>query len=362
MKTFKIAIIGGNFGLNRSPSYVIGEIIKHSSTNPACDVVVSQNSGSFEHLIELSDRDYTDVDALIWMPNVSNDHEKLLPKIKKNNPHLVLVQSKRVIEKEYSDFDIVKRLLSSHSALGIKITKDSSYNYAVMDPLGNNWGTTKDIPVLVDVLVSRISDIANMTRVRSNRIDSRRDFELEEEFLEYVKEFGEIFAKNVKAANPDRYLGNSSTRCSHGFPSVRHDRTVYVSKRNVDKTIISADQFVEVNLDKDDVEYFGNDKPSVDTPIQTRLYEKYPSMNYMVHGHAYIKGAPFTKNNVPCGFLEEVDEIEDALSALKSVQPFLTHAVVNLRGHGCLIMSNDVDSMNPKHYDFYPRPFLEETK
>lgn len=60
---------------------------------------------------------------------------------------------------------------------------------------------------------------------------------------------------------------------------------------------------------QDKIYYCGDNKPSVDTPIQIRMYDKLPNINYMIHSHCYIKNAPYTKNALPCGAIEEVDEI-----------------------------------------------------
>ena len=63
-----------------------------------------------------------------------------------------------------------------------------------------------------------------------------------------------------------------------------------VSRRNVDKTTMSASDFVLVTGNESKVEYFGDVKPSVDAPIQIRLFNYYEGVCYMVHGHVYGRG------------------------------------------------------------------------
>lgn len=58
------------------------------------------------------------------------------------------------------------------------------------------------------------------------------------------------------------------------------------------------------------IEYYGDYKPSVDTPSQIMLYQAYPKVNYMLHGHVYIDGFPFTNRCIPCGAIEEAHEIK----------------------------------------------------
>jgi hypothetical protein len=66
----------------------------------------------------------------------------------------------------------------------------------------------------------------------------------------------------------------------------------------------------------------------------------------------YVEGAPFTKHNVLCGFVEEVDEITELFTDFTA-----SNFVVNLKGHGCLIMANNVEYLTA--HTFVTGPFLE---
>jgi len=93
-------------------------------------------------------------------------------------------------------------------------------------------------------------------------------------------------------------------------------------------------------------EYFGDRKPSVDAPVQLELYRDFPDINFMIHGHAYIRGdVPFTDKYYPCGDLREVDEVRKQLN--------FGHSRINLKSHGFLLVGNCVE-------DF--RRHLEECK
>ena len=149
-------------------------------------------------------------------------------------------------------------------------------------------------------------------------------------------------------------LGNCSYRCQRGFPSYRGKDCIYVSRRNVDKRYIDKDMFVPVRMNENgQIEYVGKYKPSVDTPIQVRLYNLFPKINYMIHAHCYIEDALATTNPIPCGGIEEVDEIlnlfidktDDKIynqNILRNVEC----AKINLFGHGSLIMANNIDQLS----------------
>lgn len=333
----KILLVGGDWDRKGGrESYLVSTI-----KNKEIEIL---NGGNFEDL-----KNIIDADALIWMPNISNDEEKILPTLKKKKPSLLLVQSKR--KRNYSDFEIVKRLLASHSSLGITITDDKKFS--VIDPLGNLWLENSDINSAVDLVVDRLKKYKGMTRLRSKNSEELLSFKLEESFLNAVTKSANTFDHLIKAINPERFLGNASTRCAHGFPSYRKEKDwCIVSRRNINKSIISDNGFVPVRLKDGIVEYCGDHKPSVDTPIQLKLYSIYRNVNYIVHGHVYAKDAPFTKNHVPCGYLEEVEEILEQQPDVNA-----TNFCINLKGHGCIVLAASPDFINS--VEFIERPTFE---
>ena len=161
---------------------------------------------------------------------------------------------------------------------------------------------------------------------------------MDNRFIDIIKNFGDQFATFVNAVNPNRLLGNASTRCSSGFPAVKEDERIFVSKRNVDKQTLCSEDFVEVSLPDKHIEYFGENKPSVDTPIQVLLFSCFPNIKYMIHGHVYVEGAPMTRHKIPCGYLEETVDILEHFHDHLNVEQFS----INLRGHGCLICCSDL--------------------
>ena len=164
------------------------------------------------------------------------------------------------------------------------------------------------------------------------------------EFLNIVREYAFKLAEaTFNTKDVKRFLGNASFRCPKGFPSFRYGNYICVSKRNVNKEYITIDDFVPVYLKDNKVYYCGKNKPSVDTPIQVRLYEKLPNINYMIHSHCYIKNAPFTNLSLPCGALEEVKEILDLIKKYYDNDYNRDFYVINLKGHGSIVMGKDVE-------------------
>ena len=179
------------------------------------------------------------------------------------------------------------------------------------------------------------------------------DFEVDEEYLEVIKRYAEDFHRLIMPEPTNRFLGNSSFRCTKGgFPSFRDGEFIYVSRRNIDKEHIDRIGFVPVYAHREEgekVAYLGDHKPSVDTPVQLALYEMFPNINFMIHSHTYVKDGIFTEFPLPCGAFEEVAEI-DKVTPDKEKNFY----AINLIGHGCLIMSNDVKKL--KDVEFCARP------
>lgn len=337
----KMLIVGGNFDeRGGSSSKIIQKLFSAvDSYITGSDMTIEVINGSY--IKTLLDIDFTDYDVLLWAPNISNDEDKLIPDIKKKNPKLFLISTKRVVEKIYYESDVIGRLLNTKSNLGIMITQmDGLYSFKLLDPLGNCHSDTSDITTLSNDMMTRVLFLKQLNRMRSISIGEPREFSIDNEFVDFVKHSATEFSKHANAVNPYRLLGNASTRCSYGFPAQKNDGRIFVTRRNIDKQLIGNEGFVEVTTNETCVEYYGDKKPSVDTPIQVMLFNYYHKINFMIHGHVYIDGAPSTSNKIPCGYIEEFDEVVSQYPDKES-----TFVIVNLHGHGCLIMADTVDKM-----------------
>lgn len=341
----KNLIVGGTFdGADGKPSKIVATLAE--GLNWKC-----LNGGSLESLSKLK---FEELDSLLWMPNISNDEEKILPNIKKVNPKLLLIQSKRVIEKSYTESDIIGRLLASHASLGIMITNEGNrLHFKLLDPLGNQWADTGDVSILASAISRRVTQLQSMRRVGCHQVGLYEPFQIDDEFLQIVRSYGNKFTQYVNAVNPNRLLGNASTRCTKGFPSQRGDGRIYVTRRNVDKVTLSSEDFVAVLPLTDVVNYYGEYKPSVDTPVQLRLFQYYPKINYMLHGHVYVETGTITKSKIPCGYIEEFEEITGLMSSSDS-----ENFCINLKGHGCLILASNLEYF--RGLKLLGRPFPEK--
>ena len=361
----KILFVGGNWDLSGGrPSALVAkfaQVLKELNVN-----LTLYNGGNYENLNQILNL-CSSYNIIIWWANVPND----LPKIrnaKDINFKAMLVSSKRNLNNQYSLQQILQKTFELKSNLVVEFSNiESKYYMRLFDPLGNLWYEGECIKECANKLLERLNLIKSITRQSTisaeensgalawffnmfkqemYKSDELPIVPIKKHFLEIVKNYANIFAKETfNSSDVKRFLGNASFRCPKGFPSFRDGKYIFVSKRNVNKQCITIEEFVPVYLKEDKVYYCGNSKPSVDTPIQVRLYNKFPNINYMIHSHCYIKNAPYTKTALPCGALEEISEIENLIKDNFNNDYTKDLYLINLKGHGSIMMSNNAGQL-----------------
>lgn len=357
----KILFVGGNWDLNGGRE---SSIVNKFATELKSAKVY--NGGNYNNLNEILDS-CIDYDIVIWWANIPNDLPKIR-NVKDINYKTMLVSSKRNVDNKYTFQDLLQRSFALKSNLTIEFTKnDNLYNMMLFDPLGNVWyngtsikectkklldrlkfikGITRDATTSSDEDIGALAWFFNMFKEEMYKSSTNAVIPVKKEFLQIVKEYAFKFAEQTfETKDVKRFLGNASFRCPKGFPSFRSGNYIFVSKRNVNKEYITIDEFVPVYLEDNKVYYCGDNKPSVDTPIQVRLYDKLPNINYMIHSHCYINDAPTTKNALPCGALEEVSEIFNLIEEYYEGNYKKDFYLINLKGHGSIMMSKNVEQL-----------------
>jgi len=325
MEIAKTIIVGGNFGFGLDTKKE-SSIVRKSSTFIDCDVI---NGGTFEDLKNVNLSGYK---LVIWMPNIDNGYNKVYPK---KDIGSILIVSK-VLREDRTEFDAITRIFKMHGNAVIAIdTSGSLHSFKLLDALGNVWVDTPNLETLCEGIITFMEWSSESIRKRCKKVDIV-DFSEYTEFMRLYKQVADKFE-----STNGRFFGNTSTRCMKMFPTMKIDETyMIVSRRNVDKKRITTDDLVLTTFGKNgDVEYFGDNKPSVDTPIQLALYSSFPGINYMIHGHSYIEDAPFTEDYYPCGDMRELAEIE------KTIEGSGNDSIINLKNHGFLIFASSLENL-----------------
>ena len=344
--------IGGDFNDNGGKvSGYVRKLVPIIEKNLAIENFSTFNGGTFAELQNiLGQISQKKPSVIFWFANVPNDKEKIVDQIKVVSPNSILVSSKENTGDRYTFPEIISRMLKIKANLSVIFHKRQMIHASLVDPLGNVFlDNEKDIEKVASVIVGRVKELLSMTRIKSVRVGDAIAAPEDEEslqFIEIIKRHAQEFARLTPTVSTERMLGNASFRCTHGFPSMKRDNLIFVSQRNIDKVTIGLDGFVAVNplLEQEGIRYYGDFKPSVDTPIQALLYNLYHDVRYMIHGHVRIKDAPETSMVVPCGAVEEFREI------LLHFPHESSNFSVNLKGHGCIILAKDLDYFDTVTY------------
>jgi len=352
MQSTKTLFVTGRFDDGGGKPSKIGQQVFETIQTPGTDYL---NGGNYIDLKEAVNaaKDYK---LIYWFADVPNDKPKLVQRIKAINNECVLVTSKRNLEAKYSFSDLLYHALSIKSNLFVEFSKrEEKYQGRIIDPLGNVFlDYTTDFSLVARVLKKRAFELLNYTRIASESIGEATEIPDEKEFFPIIKRYAEVFHSLIHS-HPDsanRFFGNASFRCERGFPSFRNKGLIYVSRRNVDKRAIDRNAFVGVKPELP-VKYYGYYKPSVDTPIQISIYNYYSQIRYILHSHVYVTDAPFTEHIIPCGAIEEADEIIMLLP-----NRTMTDFAVNLKGHGSLVLVDDAQKLRNINYQAREMPEL----
>lgn len=314
----KTIIVGGFWGNTPKESSVINKLAEHFE----CEVY---NGGSMAELKEIATT-IARYDMIIWMADIANEEDDI--RLVKKLGAVMFVS--KVLRPNRNRIDAVTRIFKfgANAVVAITKNKDKNFMFELIDALDNTWIKSIDLKELA-IEINALT-IWTKGAERSGTLKIKNPMET---FIDLNRRVADKSAKqNI------RYFGNLSTRCTKMMPSFRttHD-SCFVSARNTDKNSLGTDDMIQVTTVNDRLRYFGERKPSVDTPVQMALYTECPEVNYFIHGHTLIENAPTTEHYYPCGDLREVPEI---LKIMKGVT-----GVINLKMHGFLLYSDTLENM-----------------
>ncbi len=380
-----ILLVGGTFSNTPNPDGTYGAVsglltrFSRELDQLTLATITTVNGGNYEHLEYILNQT-PEYDYVFWWANVDNQLPKIR-NVKKIAPKTMLISSKRNDNQKYTFQELVERSLALKANLTFEFSKTDSglFNIRLFDPLGSVWYDGTDIHNAVIACVKRMSFLKSMTRqstiaspedknlimkwyfdqFKSPEYQSEKtDIQIpnEQDFVNTVRKYAHKFQEFMPTVNTTRFVGNASLRplppqvgrCGKGMPSFRGtDDIIFVSKRNIDKQFIELENFVPVYVEDNKLMYCGPDKPSVDTPVQVKLYKALPNINYMLHSHCYIEDAPFTETAIPCGAIEEFDEVIKLIHNKYSDEN-QDQYIINLIGHGSIIMWNNMSQFHNK--------------
>lgn len=407
-----ILLVGGTFVANMQESRTKLESLRSS----VVDFIYAALHNSGHKVTLFNGGDYKELqtiiqfcdcyDVVFWWPNVTDNTLPKIRDVKEIAPHVILVTSKRNDGDRYSFMELTQHALAGKANLTFEFKKVNVeirpghikplFKIRVFDPLGCEWYNGIDTCRATLAAMERLEYLRSITRQKTiqsttdknlvlawyfdqfkqpaQQSDRKVDIPDENQFVKIVRTYAERFYEIMNPGKDiKRFLGNASMRplppqvgrCSRGMPSFKAGDYVFVSQRNIDKQFIDLEHFVPCYMEDDKLYYCGENKPSVDAPIQLRLYDALPNIRYIIHSHCYIDGATFTRKSIPCGAIEEVDEVLNLIDEFVGGRNLHLYTI-NLKGHGSLLMASDISLLQGVSYigRDMPEPmyeFMDET-
>ncbi len=345
----RILIIGGDWDLKGGkPSGFVrkfkDEMSKYTNN------ITYYNGGNYNDVESILNT-ASEYNVVFWFLHVDNSLPKVRD-IKRINPHIIYVGSKRNDDNKYPFVEVLNRSLMERHNLTIQFSKEGDiFKTMLFDPLGTMWYDGTDISKLVEHSYKRISFLLTMRREHTFSSNQENTVPSNPEFIEYVHEAADTFHESIEhTEGVTRFMGNASFRGK--------DEKIYVSKRDADKSEIDSDNFITCYLKDNKLYYDGDNKPSKDAVVQAHLYKLFPNINYIIHSHCYAEGGFYTTIPVPCGSLNELDEIFDVVKRYYGDRYDLPYYKINYLGHGCLLLARNIEDL--KRTSFVKRHLPEK--
>lgn len=237
----------------------------------------------------------------------------------------------------------------------------------ITDPLGNLWYEGNNKLDAIQSSKDRLTYLKTITRKSTFEDDKNlilnwyfNSFKLDEKqvngaltetidplFLQIIQGYSkQIYPMMGADLSKDKH---PKIRCAKTMPSFRQNHKIYVSKRETPYTFLEKEDFTETELINDIIYYKGKQKPAVDTPIHIKIYEYLPQINFIIHTHTYIQGAPMTSISNPCGSIEEFNEIKRVI--IEHYQDTtLNQYTFNLKGHGSMVLGHTLPDVQNIQY------------
>ena len=124
---------------------------------------------------------------------------------------------------------------------------------------------------------------------------------------------------------------------TYGNLSVRDEDEFFITGRNVHKGNLNESIVCRIEsceeVDEESVyayvRYHGKVKPSIDSAIHAKIYDKFPHVKAILHVHTDdLFNRPLSSYNYPCGTMEERDSIVELMTDETSIIQMKKHGVI----------------------------------
>ena len=282
---------------------------------------------------------YKTFDTILFFPCNPSDYSVAANLIKVKNPNTLLVT---LLDNPNDDMQMLHKInlaLESRSNLFVEVTKKGRLCMAsVSDPLGNVFNeNTTIMPIIAKTLINRLRQLSGYSRMRSiqTAIDTIADKSSATKFIEAVS----CYSETIHAGRdiPFRMIQ----------PSMKIGKDTFFSKRWCRDIDITVPSMMSSDLAGEFVSFYGDQRPSLDTPAHLMLYKKLPWARFIIHSRSYILDAPLVDEVFSCGAVElwhKVMAMHRLLGCSKKARRGKMIRL-NLNGNGSIIISEAQEDM-----------------
>lgn len=335
----KIFIIGGE---KNKPSklvediYIDGQVWKYNGFN---------NYRDFLEVVQEA-VDNIQPDLIIWLVEIPKNEESLC--IKKPKGSVLIGAGTDIFIRHYdSKILTLANLYQARGNAAIMIYKKNKtiFDFELIDSLGNTWVRTDNFKKVIKHIL-KLYQFTQKTKRRSLKKGFRLTLPKAPNSLTSLIHINTQLIDQLGAQFEAEYFNLIPTKCIKLFPSMRFNKSYFFSARDIDKEYISTQDMIYIENSL----YYDKRKYARDTPFHLEIYKECPHINFLIHGHAYIKRAISTIKYYPCADLNGVKDVKFLMNG---------KGYMNLYKHGFLIYSRTIEELKEivEKVELVPKPF-----
>ena len=277
---------------------------------------------------------------IIWMADA-----KKAPILNRPSDSLLIYGKYAGYKENVHNIFASQAIISKMKADGVVLFKPifvNFYRLELVDKLGNYWEKSKNLNKFIKAIV-KLRNFYNEVKCDTTIFKPRLAVPQLPHRLDIITEISNNLAIQIGMYYTVEDLTTFNLDYTRLYPSIRERGGCFVSKQNIPDNFIEKKDMVYVEKNTHFNPFI---KCPIDTSLHLEIYNRYPNINYIIHGHAYIKDASFTSKYYSCG---DKNSIEDL--GLK------TWGLLNLKNHGFLIYAGTLQQLTSitRHVEVLPK-------
>lgn len=291
-------------------------------------------------LLFLLRQNLDDYDIVFWLPDANENTEAPICEIKMQYPNIILVASVDNRNKRYSEKELISISRKLNADIVIEMSEmeyDASYtNFRLYDSMGFISYRSNNISWLANQIMALLNQYLSANKTKMYRLPDGKYSNINVNICGKIDDLPE-YLDSIKEIAGTANIKSCSARFENDATSA------FMSDSDTDMSMIDASDLKYVTREhrkdgKNICRYTGSKLPAPDCPVHLSLYEEFPNIRFITHSHDYAETSDITVHTFSsCEFTNIIDDI---LRKIKKNSRAETSYIINLKGHGSIIMSS----------------------